>query len=466
MTRGGRRRRLLWVATPVRAAAAVALGALLSGLVAIAAPAPPAAADTPEVTDFDDANLFLPFGMATGPDGNVWYADWGLNRIGRVTPTGVFTTFADANISGSRAITSGPDGNLWFTSYYNDRIGRINPTTGTITTFTDPSGQVDGPLAITAGPDNNVWFTNDLNGRIGRITPSGTITTFATGWYSSRGLAAGADGNLWFTQGIANQILRMTPAGVVTAFSSPDISEPWGITAGPDGNLWFTNYGGADPSIGRITPAGSVTTFPTGTDHPYAITAGSDGNLWFAGCDTGSISRITTAGSITRFGGRSGCHYGIASRPDGAIWMTSYEGSAITRFRLLPDGPPSAPRNLTTSYTGTSGEAHLDWDAPSSTGGAPIDNYNVSLDGNVQVTLPESTTEYDLLGLTRGQHYDVDVTATNAEGDGPAASVEVVGADTPLAPENLIATSGNAQVALDWDPPTDDGGSPMTNYRI
>ena len=34
---------------------------------------------------------------------------------------------------------------------------------------------------------------------------------------------------------------------------------PSGITAGPDGNLWFTE---AAATIGRITPAGTVTEFP------------------------------------------------------------------------------------------------------------------------------------------------------------------------------------------------------------
>jgi streptogramin lyase len=36
-----------------------------------------------------------------------------------------------------------------------------------------------------------------------------------------------------------------------------------GVATGPDGNLWFTES--ANPgAIGRITPAGTVTTFSTG----------------------------------------------------------------------------------------------------------------------------------------------------------------------------------------------------------
>ncbi len=60
-----------------------------------------------------------PGGIATGPDGNLWFTERNLDRIGRITPAGVVTEFGtgispDANL---RRITAGPDGNLWFTEY-------------------------------------------------------------------------------------------------------------------------------------------------------------------------------------------------------------------------------------------------------------------------------------------------------------------------------------------------------------
>src|SRR5467141_363543 len=36
----------------------------------------------------------------------------------------------------------------------------------------------------------------------------------------------------------------------------------------------------------------------------------------------------------------------------------------------------------------------------------------------------------------------------------------------PSAPQNLVATGGNAQVTLTWQAPASDGGSPVTNYKI
>jgi streptogramin lyase len=67
---------------------------------------------------------------------------------------------------------AGPDGNLWFTSMNNARVGRIT-TSGAITTFGDPAGNVDLPRGITSGPGTDMWFASSNSDRIGRIATTG-----------------------------------------------------------------------------------------------------------------------------------------------------------------------------------------------------------------------------------------------------------------------------------------------------
>ena len=62
-------------------------------------------------------------------------------------------------------ITAGPDGNLWFTEYGAGKIGRIT-LSGVITEFNAPSGA--GPTTIAAGPDGNVWYLD------GEVASNGT----------------------------------------------------------------------------------------------------------------------------------------------------------------------------------------------------------------------------------------------------------------------------------------------------
>lgn len=53
-------------------------------------------------------------------------------------------------------IATGPDGALWFTAYSTQRIGRIT-TAGVIAEY----GTSRDPYSIVAGPDGALWFTED-----------------------------------------------------------------------------------------------------------------------------------------------------------------------------------------------------------------------------------------------------------------------------------------------------------------
>jgi len=258
--------------------------------------------------------------IAAGPDGNLWFTEPFTNRIGRITPTGAVTRFLLPNTPSNPFdcldtglvnrcplpfhIAAGADGNLWFTEsglVGGNKIGRITPA-GVITEFPIPGGKQDpfalgAPFGITAGPDNNLWFTRRgpvipvdrdtpvPSGSIARITsgcpppPAPTVCSGAAGAVTEypipppsaipTDIAAGPDGNLWYvTQNVnfddggpdrgprpgGNKVGRITPAGVITEFDIPtQFSQPAAITPGPAGDehMWFTETAGK--KIGRIT---------------------------------------------------------------------------------------------------------------------------------------------------------------------------------------------------------------------
>src|SRR5437588_5119129 len=74
-------------------------------------------------------------------------------------------------------ITSGPDHNLWFTEANGNKIGRLTPQ-GIFTEFATPTVN-SSPYGITRGPDGNLWFTESNSNQVGRITPQGVITEYA-----------------------------------------------------------------------------------------------------------------------------------------------------------------------------------------------------------------------------------------------------------------------------------------------
>jgi len=293
-----------------------------------------------------------PIGIASGPDGNLWFTEAGANNIGRITPGGAFTEFPiPMPASQPQAIASGPDGNLWFTQPGVDNIGSITPA-GVITEF--PTTVGSEPFSIASGPDGNLWFTELTNNSIGRITPAGVVTEFPipTAGSVPIGIASGPDGNLWFTESTGNKIGRISPAGTITDFSVPSSSsQPFSIASGPDGNLWFTEFAGN--KIGRITPDGSTIAefpVPTAASQPFSIASGPDGNLWFteSNASANNIGSITSAGAITEFPVPTAGSQpeGIASGSDGNLWFTenASAGNAIGQvtFVVPPTPTPTA----------------------------------------------------------------------------------------------------------------------------
>ena len=189
-----------------------------------------------------------------------------MDKIGRITTSGVFTEFAvPTSSSNLQEIIAGPDGNLWFTEQFGNKIGRITPT-GAITEFPTPTA-VSWPQGITAGPDGAIWFT-ELFDRIGRITTDGVITEFTVPTFGASpfGITSGPEGALWFTEKTGNKIGRITTDGSVTEFDLPHPGDfPAGIVAGPDGALWFSENGAQGPRIGRMTVPSSGGCVPSAT---------------------------------------------------------------------------------------------------------------------------------------------------------------------------------------------------------
>ncbi len=314
--------------------------AMMLGCVALAVV--PVAAQT--ITLFDVPANSFPYGITSGPDGNLWYTDTNARSIGRMSTAGVPVEFSfpiNPSTQSPSAITTGPDGNIWFTGIGANATGLIDQvnTAGQLVNASSVNSTNVGGIA--PGSDGNLWYTYFVNDqvKIGRITTFGTVTEFAmpTGTGSnSESIAAGADGNLWFTEFGGNKIGRISTAGAITEFRLPSANSfPAGITAGPDGNLWFTEYLGN--KIGRITPAGVITEFPA-NGNPMGITVGMDGNLWFTELLGTNIGRITTTGAVTEFPvPTNGFMRGITSGPDGNVWFAVTGGGVIGR--LIP--PPS-----------------------------------------------------------------------------------------------------------------------------
>lgn len=111
------------------------------------------------------------FGIATGPDKRIWFADPGgcdgyTSRIGAIKTNGTGLKYYTKNLPPLvDTIINGGDGNLYFATFTN-QIGRIS-TTGKVKVWTLPSTYNIAILGMCVGPDGNIWFAANNGPYIG-----------------------------------------------------------------------------------------------------------------------------------------------------------------------------------------------------------------------------------------------------------------------------------------------------------
>jgi hypothetical protein len=134
---------------------------------------------------------------------------------------------------------------------------------------------------------------------------------------------------------------------------------------------------------------------------------------------------------------------------------------------------PDAPINVAAAAAGP-GSATVSWTPAANNGGFPIVEFSIAAQptdvrlGNIAGDQTSAT----LTNLPNGT-YTFTVRARNSDGNSLASapSNEVVitgGTDitVPDPPTNVTATPGDKSAVVNWTPPTNDGGSLITEYRV
>ena len=135
---------------------------------------------------------------------------------------------------------------------------------------------------------------------------------------------------------------------------------------------------------------------------------------------------------------------------------------------------PGVVENIT--VTTGDGQVDLTWGVPLNDGGSPITGYELTRDNwATKESKTASERSHTFSGLSVGSH-TFKVRAVNEQGAGAAGvavtvftvkEVEVApGPTVPGAVENLTVTVGVGEVSLEWEAPSDNGGSAITGYEL
>ena len=257
--------------------------------------------------------------------------------------------------------------------------------------------------------------------------------------------------------GASNDILAVPATPVINAITDnapPAFSAATATRSVPENTAANTNIGTALPAA-------------TDTDNdPLTYTLeGADATSF--GFDA-ATRQLSTKSGVT-YDRETQSSYSVTLKADDGNGGTDTIAVTITLTNVIePPGRPAAPS--VSSVAGSTTSLSVTWTAPSNTGPA-IDNYDLEYRQGTSGSWTNgpqdvSGTSATIGSLTAGTSYQVQVLATNAEGDSPwspSGSGQTGALGAPDVPQSLSATPGNRQVMLSWVQPS--GGAEVTHYE-
>jgi len=238
-----------------------------------------------------NAQFWAPFGVAAGPDGNVYVADTANNTIRKITADGVVTTLAGlaahpgtndgvgllARFRNPWSVAVDSQTNVFVADMSNDTIRKITPA-GMVYTFAGMPGMIgntDGfgnearfnnPFAVAVDSNGNVYVSDTANDAIRKITHRVVTTLAGLPGYAGNADGSGTDARFWNPQGLAvdsagniyvadtgnNIIRKITPMGVVSTVPEPSqgdetthvsaiLNSPGGVAVDSSGNIYVAD---------------------------------------------------------------------------------------------------------------------------------------------------------------------------------------------------------------------------------
>ena len=236
----------------------------------------------------------------------------------------------------------------------------------------------------------------------------------------------------------------------------------------------------ANPTATRSVPENSA----AGTNVGAVVTAtatdaGDTLTYTLEGADAASFDIVSTSGQIRT---RPGVTYDHEARPSYSVTVKADDGNAGTATIAVtitvtdvaePPAAPAAPAVTATSASTTS--VDVTWTAPANPGKPAISGYDLRYRAGTSGSWTDGPqnrpgASASIASLTAGTSYQVQVRATNAEGDGPwsASGTGSTGTSSntaPDAPRSLTAEGGNQEVTLRWLAPASNGGSAILRYQ-
>jgi sugar lactone lactonase YvrE len=248
------------------------------------------------------ALLAYPEGVAVGPAGDAYVADWGDNEVRKLSVAGTISPIAGGGVPCSKPPACGDGG----------------AATG---------AQLSFPDGVAVDQAGNVYIADTGDNEIRKVSPGGTITRFAGNGVPCASPPSCGDG------------------GSATA---AQLSSPFGLAVDRSGNVYVADAG--DNEIRKVSAAGKISRIAgdgsscrkppncgdggaaTGAqlNFPAGVAVDVSGNVYIADDGDNEIRKMSAAGAISRLAGDGTACASPPACGDG--------GSALSAQLGAPDG--------------------------------------------------------------------------------------------------------------------------------
>ena len=244
-----------------------------------------------------------------------------------------------------------------------------------------------------------------------------------------------------------------------------------------DGILWNQGVrpqdqgtGGGGPKATVPSPLGDLIVESGDGSATISFTPGSDGGspvINYQYSIDGGLTFIdfdpaVTTSPVTITGLENNTVYTIVLKAINAVGESVPSDPIIVTPRGYPDPP------VFVSYQRGNGTVEIAF-TPGSDSGSPITNYSYSTDGVTYIEFDPAvtTTPVTISGLINANSYTINLKAVNMYNTSePSDDITIDPVSVPQPPTNLVATAGGSSASVEFDLPSDNGGSAIISYTV
>ena len=220
----------------------------------------------------------MPWSAAPDKDGNLWIPYYGAaNKIGRLNPkTAEVQEWPVPNLgsAGIHSAVAGPDGVVWIAQQGSNKLAKWDPITQQVTEYQDTIGKHTARV----GPTGDIWFS----GGKGSFNPeTKKFTAYGGGAY---GVALDQKGNAYYTSG--DTLAKVdVQTRKMTEYTPPTHDNNFNrrIQVDTDGIVWFAEFNKGklarfDPKTEKFQESQLPGPEPT----PYALAIDKNHYIWYS----------------------------------------------------------------------------------------------------------------------------------------------------------------------------------------